>query len=308
MRPRVWFGERWVTSVFDLFEENTRYFPALLPICDDDDPVAQLDARRDADAGRAVAAQRHGLPVEPADLRRRRRPPAPAGGEPRAASRADGRRRRGQRGVLLRAGARAGRAGAADLVADVVLRGGGEPAQRAPATASTRCCTGRHWARSPPPSWCCAGCCRWRTRGLDAWGVDRPCATGCSASSRGAARPASTVPCGRSTSSTICRPPGPTGRRPCTGCWSVTSEHAQQRTRAHLATMRSSGWVCGPPADPLQHPCRAVTQLPRLSHPAQRARDSPTRCAPARGSPSTANRSTCVRWPGRSRRRCCARA
>ncbi|MEU9843831.1 SseB family protein, partial [Actinomadura sp. NPDC048032] len=27
VRPRVWFGERWITSVFDLFEENTRYFP-----------------------------------------------------------------------------------------------------------------------------------------------------------------------------------------------------------------------------------------------------------------------------------------
>ncbi len=43
VRPRVWFGERWVTSVFDLFEENTRYFPALLPICDDDDPTEQLE-------------------------------------------------------------------------------------------------------------------------------------------------------------------------------------------------------------------------------------------------------------------------
>jgi hypothetical protein len=44
VRPRVWFGERWITSVFDLFEENVRYFPALLPICDDDDPVAVLAA------------------------------------------------------------------------------------------------------------------------------------------------------------------------------------------------------------------------------------------------------------------------
>ena len=43
VRPRVWFGERWITSVFDLFEENARYFPALLPICDDDDPVAEHD-------------------------------------------------------------------------------------------------------------------------------------------------------------------------------------------------------------------------------------------------------------------------
>jgi hypothetical protein len=39
----VWFGERWITSVFDLFEENIRYFPALLPICDDEDPLAALD-------------------------------------------------------------------------------------------------------------------------------------------------------------------------------------------------------------------------------------------------------------------------
>jgi gamma-glutamyl:cysteine ligase YbdK (ATP-grasp superfamily) len=43
VRPRVWFGERWITSVFDQFEENVRYFPALLPICDDEDPVAVLD-------------------------------------------------------------------------------------------------------------------------------------------------------------------------------------------------------------------------------------------------------------------------
>ena len=43
VRPRVWFGERWITSVFDLFEENLRFFPALLPICEDEDPLAVLD-------------------------------------------------------------------------------------------------------------------------------------------------------------------------------------------------------------------------------------------------------------------------
>src|SRR4051794_28641936 len=43
VRPRVWFGERWITSVFDHFEENVKYFPALLPVCDDEDPVAVLD-------------------------------------------------------------------------------------------------------------------------------------------------------------------------------------------------------------------------------------------------------------------------
>ncbi|HZC72331.1 MAG TPA: glutamate-cysteine ligase family protein [Jatrophihabitans sp.] len=42
VRPRVWFGERWITSVFDQFEENVRYFPALLPVCDPEDPAAVL--------------------------------------------------------------------------------------------------------------------------------------------------------------------------------------------------------------------------------------------------------------------------
>ena len=31
VRPRVWFGDGWITSVFDLFEENVRYFSPLLP-------------------------------------------------------------------------------------------------------------------------------------------------------------------------------------------------------------------------------------------------------------------------------------
>ena len=44
VRPRVWFGERWITSIFDLFEENVRYFPSLLPEMSDEDPVAELAA------------------------------------------------------------------------------------------------------------------------------------------------------------------------------------------------------------------------------------------------------------------------
>jgi len=43
VRPRVWFGERWITSIFDQFEENVRYFPSLLPICDDEDPLEVLE-------------------------------------------------------------------------------------------------------------------------------------------------------------------------------------------------------------------------------------------------------------------------
>ncbi|GAA4210257.1 glutamate--cysteine ligase [Actinocatenispora rupis] len=44
VRPRVWFGERWVTSIFDLFEENVRYFPPLLPVIDDEDPRQVLES------------------------------------------------------------------------------------------------------------------------------------------------------------------------------------------------------------------------------------------------------------------------
>lgn len=46
VRPRVWFGERWITSVFDLFEENVSYYPALLPLCEDEDPRGELEQGR----------------------------------------------------------------------------------------------------------------------------------------------------------------------------------------------------------------------------------------------------------------------
>ena len=44
VRPTVWFGDRWITSIFDLFEENVRYCPALLPETTDEDPEAVLAA------------------------------------------------------------------------------------------------------------------------------------------------------------------------------------------------------------------------------------------------------------------------
>jgi gamma-glutamyl:cysteine ligase YbdK (ATP-grasp superfamily) len=43
VRPRTWFGERWISSAYDLFEENLRYYPALLPICDEEEPLRVLD-------------------------------------------------------------------------------------------------------------------------------------------------------------------------------------------------------------------------------------------------------------------------
>ena len=44
MRPRVWFGERWARGPLQLFEENLHFFPPLLPVHDDEDPLAVLDA------------------------------------------------------------------------------------------------------------------------------------------------------------------------------------------------------------------------------------------------------------------------
>ena len=43
VRPRVWFGERWLSSVRELFDENIRYFSPLLPVCDDEDPLDVLE-------------------------------------------------------------------------------------------------------------------------------------------------------------------------------------------------------------------------------------------------------------------------
>jgi gamma-glutamyl:cysteine ligase YbdK (ATP-grasp superfamily) len=42
VRPRVWFGERWISSPLDLFEENLRFFTALLPVSSDEDPEKVL--------------------------------------------------------------------------------------------------------------------------------------------------------------------------------------------------------------------------------------------------------------------------
>jgi hypothetical protein len=46
VRPRVWFGEKWISGVLDLFDENVAYFPALLPECDAEDPIGALERGR----------------------------------------------------------------------------------------------------------------------------------------------------------------------------------------------------------------------------------------------------------------------
>ncbi|MFT4744992.1 MAG: hypothetical protein ACI9AD_000840 [Nitriliruptoraceae bacterium] len=44
VRPRVWFGERWIEHPLELFEENSRFFPALLPEHGDEDAIAVLES------------------------------------------------------------------------------------------------------------------------------------------------------------------------------------------------------------------------------------------------------------------------
>ena len=43
VRPLVTFGDRWVTSIFDLFEDNVTHYPALLPETGTEDPLKVLD-------------------------------------------------------------------------------------------------------------------------------------------------------------------------------------------------------------------------------------------------------------------------
>ena len=139
MRPRVWFGERWITSIFDLFEENVRYFPALLPVCDDEDP--RRGARR-----AATRPQLHELRLHNGTIYRWNRPVYDVvRGRPHL--RVENRVLPAGPTVvdivanaafyygLVRALAEE-RAPA--LVADVVPRGRGELPRRARATASTR--------------------------------------------------------------------------------------------------------------------------------------------------------------------------
>lgn len=42
VRPRVFFGERWISSSYDLFEENSQFFPALLSRITTQDPLRAL--------------------------------------------------------------------------------------------------------------------------------------------------------------------------------------------------------------------------------------------------------------------------
>ena len=105
------------TSAYDLFEENLRYFPALLPICDEEDPQRVLSQGGIPGLAELVlhngTVYRWNRPVYAVD---RRRPASPCG-EPRPARRAHRDRRTRQHRPLLRPGAQPRRRAAPGLVA-----------------------------------------------------------------------------------------------------------------------------------------------------------------------------------------------
>ena len=185
VRPRVWFGERWITSVFDLFEENLRYFPALLPICEDEDPLAVLDqgaspqlAEMSLHNGtiyrwnRPVYDNAGGTPHLRVENRVLPAPPSPTWWPTRPSTTAwSGRwpRRSGRSGPRCRSPPPP------------------RTCTRPRETAWTPSSTGPAWATSQWPSWSCAVCCRWPARDLASGGLRRRPPTGCSASSSSAA-------------------------------------------------------------------------------------------------------------------------
>ena len=168
VRPRVWFGERWITSIFDQFEENVSYFPAMLPVCDPEDPVAVLGRARPRgcrNCGCTTAPSTGGTGRCMTSTATSRT----CGGEPGAAGRPDRDRHPGQRSVLLRPAPgwprRTGRSGPAFPAAEDNFYAGARHGIDAKI----------YWpgsARCRPPSWCYDTSYRLAHQGLAAWGVD----------------------------------------------------------------------------------------------------------------------------------------
>ena len=202
VRPRVWFGERWITSIFDLFEENVRFFPALLPICETEDPVEVLE--------RGDTPELFELRLHNGTIYRWNRPIYDVvRGRPH-----------------LRVENRITPAG--PTVADIVANGAfyglsrylaeedrpvwtqlsfaaaGRTSTKARSMALTPMCTGRGSAPFPSANWCYDGYCRSRTRDSSAGMWRLRFATGFSASSSSAASPARTVRPGSQRCSTSC--------------------------------------------------------------------------------------------------------
>ena len=174
-----------------------RYFPALLPVCDDEDPLEMLergDVPRLASCGCTTARSTAGTArsttssADQPHLRVENRV-LPAG--PTVVD------------ILANAAFYYGLlrvladAGAAGVVADVVRGRRGELPRRRPRRHRRAPVLARVGRGARRPSSCSGGCCRWRTRAWTRWGVDSADAIGCSGSSSAAAWRCATAPRGR---------------------------------------------------------------------------------------------------------------
>ena len=245
VRPRVFFGERWITSIFDLFEENVRYFPALLPEVSDEDPVAVLD--------RGEAPRLQELRLHNGTVYRWNRPIYDI---------VDGRPHLRVENRVLPAGPTV-----VDVLANSAFYYGAmrmlseqdRPVwtgcsfataeanftECAPPAAWRHRSTGRASARCRPRSSCCATCCRWPTRAGGLGCRRSRCATATWGSSRRAARAGATARLA-GPDGPAARGARPTGSTRCARCCGVLRGHARQRARAHLAAAGvgpSADWV-----------------------------------------------------------------
>ena len=187
MRPRVWFGERWITSIFDLFEENVRYFPALLPVVEDEDPMAVLES------GGAPKLQE--LRLHNGTIYRWNRPIYDISrGRPHL--RVENRVLPAGPTIVDTLANAAFYYGLVRVLVederpvwtpDVLLGRRGELLQRRQGRHRRARCTGPASARPRRPSSSCAGCCRWPATASRAGASTRPTPTACSRSSSAAA-------------------------------------------------------------------------------------------------------------------------
>ncbi|EFL21374.1 CBS domain pair protein [Streptomyces himastatinicus ATCC 53653] len=164
VRPRTWFGERWITDAYQLFEENLRYFPPLLSD-DADDVVFVPVLHRERDENHTLltalaTAHTHGVHVDWTPCRicvwrtgccpRAPRSPMSSPTPPSTT---------GWSGRSPRSPVRCGPG-----CRSAPPRPTSTP--RA-ATASTRSCNGRSpavpppWRAPPPYGWSSRSCCRW---------------------------------------------------------------------------------------------------------------------------------------------------
>ena len=182
VRPRVWFGERWITSIFDLFEENVRFFPALLPVCDKEDPVEVLE--------RGDTPELQELRLHNGTIYRWNRPIYDTNrGRPHLrvenrllASRADGGRHLRECRLLLRARAHRSWQRSARSGRRCRSRQPRRTSTRERATGSRPASTGPASGRCRWPSWCCVGCCQPRTRDSRTPASPPPTVSACSGS------------------------------------------------------------------------------------------------------------------------------